>query len=95
MVMEEIRKLKGKVAMEEKDKDHSNLMLKYYKDDGPNVYRVADFTSKVSKCMHRVGNLQQEITRLKTLHYDLNSRLLSAFEALRNLNKEIKDRKEA
>ena len=54
---DEIGKFKGKVAMEEKDKDHSNLMLKYYKDDNLDTNGVDEFTSKVSNCMHRVGNL--------------------------------------
>ena len=43
-----MKKLKGKIAMEEIDKDQSKKMITYFTVEDPDEERAAKFASKVS-----------------------------------------------
>ena len=89
---DEMRKMKSKVSMEELDQHHSRLILKYYIEDDPDEEKVVEYTLKLANNESKLAQLHEQISRLDTLHREMNSRLLIALDAVGNLNK---DRKEA
>ena len=92
---DEMKKIKSKVTMEELDQHHSRMMLKYYVEDDPDEEKVAEYTLKISNNDCKLAQLRDQVSKLDSLHRESNSRLLNALDAVGNLNKEIKDRKEA
>ena len=89
-----MKKLKGKIAMEEIDRDHSRKMITYFTVENPDEERAAEFASKVANNEIRLQNLQEDIRRLDTLHREGNCRMVNALEAMGKLNKEMKELKD-
>ena len=89
-----MKKLKGKIAMEEIDRDHSRKMISYFTIEDLDEERAAEFASKVANNVIRLQNLQEDIRRLDTLHREGNSRMVNALEVVEKLNKEMKELKE-
>ena len=47
-IEDQMKKLKGKIAMEEIDRDHSRKMISYFTVEDPNEERAAEFASKAA-----------------------------------------------
>ena len=92
---DEMKKMKSKVSIEELDEHHSRLMLKYYVEDDPNDEKVAKYTLKLANNECKLAQLKEQISKLDSLHRESNSKLLNALDVVGNLNREIKDCKEA
>ena len=92
-IQDQKKKLKGKIAMEEIDRDHSRKMITYFTFEDPDEERASEFASKAANNEIRLQNLQKNIRRLDTLHREGNSRMLNALDAVGKLNKEMKELK--
>ena len=47
-IEDQMKKLKGKIAMEEINRDHSRKMITYFTVEDPDEERAAEFASKVA-----------------------------------------------
>ena len=56
-----MKKLKGKIAMEETDIDHSRKMIYYFTIEDPDKERGAEFALKAANNEIRLQNLQEDI----------------------------------
>ena len=90
-----MKKIRSKVTMEELDQHHSIMMLKYYVEDDRDDEKVAEYTLKIANNDCKLAQLRDQVSKLDSHHCESNSRLLNALDAVGNLNREIKDRKEA
>ena len=90
-----MKKMKSKVTMEELDQHHSRMMLKYYVEDDSDDEKVAKYTLKLANNNCKLAQLREHVSKLDSLYRESNNRLLNALDAMGNLNREIKDRKEA
>ena len=93
-IEDQMKKLKGKIAMEEIERDHSRKMITYFTVEDPDEEKASEFASKAANNEIRLQNLQEDIRRLDTLHREGNSRMLNALDVLGKLNKEMKELKE-
>ena len=59
-IEDQMKKLKGKIAMEEIDKDHSRKMITYFTVEDPDEERAPEFASKAANNEIRLQNLQEK-----------------------------------
>ena len=70
-------------------------MLKYYVEDDLDEEKVVEYTLKSANNDSKLVQLKEQISKLDSLHRESSSKLLNALDAVGNLNREIKDCKEA